>query len=88
MGDYRSFSLRDYAASAPLLSLKMKDGKILGDSPPVTALQARTIGELDRLDDTYKRLINPHVYRVSLSTRLRDLKARLIRENFPGGAHE
>jgi nicotinate phosphoribosyltransferase len=88
MGDYRSFTLRDYAASAPLLSLKMKDGKILGDSPPVTALQARTIAELDRLDDTYKRLINPHVYRVSLSTRLRDLKARLIRENLPGGAHE
>jgi nicotinate phosphoribosyltransferase len=88
MGDYRSFTLRDYAARTPLLSLKMKDGKILADSPPVTALQARTIAELDRLDDTYKRLINPHVYRVSLSTRLMDLKARLIRENLPGGTHE
>jgi nicotinate phosphoribosyltransferase len=40
------------------------------------------------MDDTYKRLINPHVYRVSLSTGLRDLKARLIRENLPGGARE
>ena len=88
MGDYRSFTLRDYASCAPLLSMKMKEGTILTDSPAVTELQARTISGLDRLDDTYKRLINPHVYRVSLSTRLRDLKARLIRENLPGGAHE
>jgi len=88
MGDYRSFTLREYAGITPLLSLKMKDGKILSDSPGLKVLQARAIGELDRLDDTYKRLINPHVYRVSLSTGLRNLKARLIRENLPGGAHE
>jgi nicotinate phosphoribosyltransferase len=88
MGDYRSFTLRDYARITPLLSLRMKGGKILSDSPGLKALQARAIGELERLDETYKRLINPHVYRVSLSTGLRDLKARLIRENLPGGAHE
>jgi nicotinate phosphoribosyltransferase len=88
MGDYRSFSLRDYADMTPLLSLRMKDGKILEGSPGVQALRARAIDGLARLDDTYKRLINPHVYRVSLSTGLRDLKARLIRENLPGGAHE
>lgn len=88
MGDYRSFTLREHAGITPLLSLKMKDGKILSDSPGLKVLQARAIGELDRLDDTYKRLINPHVYRVSLSTGLRNLKARLIRENLPGGAHE
>jgi nicotinate phosphoribosyltransferase len=87
-GDYRSFTLRDYAGSSPLLSLKMKGGKILGNNPGVKALQARAIRELDALDDTYKRLINPHVYRVSLSTGLRDLKARLISETLPGGAHE
>src|SRR5208337_4429208 len=88
MGDYRSFTLRNYARITPLLGLRMKDGKILTESHGLKALQARAIGELDRLDDTYKRLINPHVYRVSLSTGLRNLKARLIRENLPGGAHE
>jgi nicotinate phosphoribosyltransferase len=88
MGDYRSFTLRDYAGITPLLSLRMKEGKILGPVPALDALQARTASGLDRLDDTYKRLINPHVYRVSLSTRLRDLKTRLLRESLPGGVHE
>jgi nicotinate phosphoribosyltransferase len=88
MGDYRSFSLRDYAEITPLLSVKMKEGRIPTDSPGVKALQSRAVTGLASLDDTYKRLINPHVYRVSLSTGLRDLKARLIKENLPGGAHE
>ncbi len=88
MGDYRSFTLRDYAGITPLLRLKMKDGRILSDSPDVRALRDRAIGELDKLDNTFKRLINPHVYRVSLATGLRDLKARLIKENLPGGARE
>jgi nicotinate phosphoribosyltransferase len=88
MGDYRSFSLRDYAEITPLLSVKMKEGRIPTDSPGVKALQSRAVTGLASLDDTYKRLINPHVYRVSLSTGLRDLKARLIKENLPGGVHE
>ena len=87
-GDTRSFTLKDYAGITPLLSLRMKEGRILADSLRVQVLQARAIAELDALDDTYKRLINPHVYRVSMSTGLRDLKARLIRENLPGGEAE
>lgn len=87
-GDMRSFTLRDYAGMTPLLTLRMKDGRVLADSPSLQAVQARAIAELDSLDDTYKRLINPHVYRVSLSTGLRNLKARLIRESLPPGGHE
>jgi nicotinate phosphoribosyltransferase len=87
-GDSRSFTLGDYAGITPLLTLRMKDGRILADSPPMQALQERAVAELDRLDDTYKRLINPHVYRVSMSTGLRDLKTRLIRENLPPGERE
>ncbi len=86
-GDYRSFTLEGYSEVTPLLKLHMKDGVVRGPRPSVGALQARAREELDRLDDTYKRLINPHLYRVSLSTTLRDLKARLIRENLPQGAH-
>ena len=87
-GDSRSFTLGDYDGITPLLTLRMKEGNILRDSPRVQALQARAIAELDALDDTYKRLINPHVYKVSMSTGLRDLKARLIRENLPPGENE
>ncbi len=64
----------------PLLAPRMTGGRILAGSTDLTAARSRAISELDRLDDTYKRLINPHVYKVSLSTGLRDLKTRLIQE--------
>ena len=87
MGDYRSFSMTDYSTITPLLGLRMTEGHITGEMPDMAALQARARGELDRLDDTYKRLINPHVYRVSLSDGLSELKSRLIRESLSKGAH-
>ncbi|HTO23859.1 MAG TPA: nicotinate phosphoribosyltransferase [Spirochaetia bacterium] len=88
MGDYRSFTLKDYAAVTPLLTLRMKNGTLLDHGAGLPAIQTRAMGELDRLDDTYKRLINPHVYKVSLSAGLHELKTRLIRENLPRGAPE
>ena len=88
MGDYRSFTLSDYAHLTPLLGLRMKEGRIAGALPDIASIQARARDELDRLDDTYKRLINPHVYKVSLSDGMSELKSRLIRENLARGAHE
>ncbi len=87
LGDYRSFTLDDYASLRPLLSLKVKDGTTACRFPPLPEVQARARRELDLLDDTYKRLINPHVYRVSLSDTLNELKSRLIRENLAKGTH-
>jgi nicotinate phosphoribosyltransferase len=87
-GDYRSFTLRDYAAVTPLLTLRMKDGEPVGGRPSLAEAQGRAIAELERLDDTYKRLINPHVYKVSLSTGLHELKSRLIRQTLHQGASE
>jgi nicotinate phosphoribosyltransferase len=87
MGDYRSFTMADYKEITPLLGLRMKEGRVAGELPGIATIQARTRGELDRLDDTYKRLINPHVYKVSLSDGLSELKSRLIRESLSRGAH-
>jgi nicotinate phosphoribosyltransferase len=86
MGDYRSFALADYDQMTPLLSLCMKSGHVVQPPSPLAAIQARATSELDRLDDTYKRLINPHLYKVSLSGGLNDLKSRLIRESLSRGA--
>jgi nicotinate phosphoribosyltransferase len=86
-GDYRRFVLDDYAQITPLLGLKMKEGRLAGELPPITAIREKAWKEIDSLDDTYKRLINPHVYRVSLSDSLNDLKARLVRQNLASGAH-
>ena len=87
LGDYRSFTLDDYGAMSPLLGLKVRAGLIDCAFPPLPEVQARAGREIDLLDDTYKRLINPHVYRVSLSDTLNDLKSRLIRENLAKGTH-
>jgi nicotinate phosphoribosyltransferase len=86
MGDYRSFVLDSYAGMKPLLRQWMRAGELMGAGPELSALRARSAAELDRLDDTYKRLINPHIYKVSLSDGLNALKTRLIRQNLTRGA--
>jgi nicotinate phosphoribosyltransferase len=84
-GDYRSFTLSEYKSVRPLLSQVMEGGKILKKPEPLADLQARVKENLRLLDDTYKRLINPHVYRVSLSEGLKTLKQRLIHAVPPWG---
>jgi nicotinate phosphoribosyltransferase len=85
-GDYRSFVLDDYAGVTPLLSQRMKDGTRTAPATDLKSMQENARAQLDRLDDTFTRLINPHVYRVSLSDGLSGLKSRLIRENLSRGA--
>ncbi len=86
MGDYRTFTLGEEAAITPLLSLRMRGGVRVGERPSLLEAQSLAAGSLERLDDTYKRLLNPHVYKVSLSTGLHELKSRLIQETLPRGA--
>ncbi len=82
---YRYLDVRDYAGFEPLLSEKMRGGRIVADFPPLSTIQERATCNLQRLDDTYKRLINPHTYKVSLSESLKELKLRLIAEHNSGG---
>ncbi len=84
-GDYRSFTLKEYGGMMPLLKRSMAAGEIVGELPPLPDLQARTLRQLQALDATYKRLINPHDYKVSLSSRLSELKAGLIRQHLTQG---
>ncbi|HKZ19967.1 MAG TPA: nicotinate phosphoribosyltransferase [Acidimicrobiia bacterium] len=44
----------------------------------ILAAQARRLADLERLDPGVRRLVNPHVYHVSLSPRLARLKQELI----------
>jgi nicotinate phosphoribosyltransferase len=50
------------------------------DSAVVAEARGLRIADLDRLDPGVKRLVNPHVYHVSITRRLAELKARLIAE--------
>jgi nicotinate phosphoribosyltransferase len=51
------------------------------DDPAVVAeARKRRVADLERLDPGVKRLVNPHVYHVSVTKRLADLKAQLVAE--------
>lgn len=64
----------------PLLKPVMQSGKAVVETPTLQQLQGVVKESLGHFHSTYKRLINPHIYKVSLSRRLRDLKIRLTLE--------
>jgi nicotinate phosphoribosyltransferase len=77
---YRHIDVSDYDRIEPLLKPVMQGGRAVVEFPDLQILQGRTRSNLESLDHTYTRLINPHVYKVSLSERLKDLKFGLIAE--------
>ncbi len=80
MFDYKHFTLTEYADICPLLSKKMDHGKICGTLPSLKQIQDSVKENLSKLDYTFRRIINPHIYKVSLSQKLKTLKFRMIDE--------
>jgi nicotinate phosphoribosyltransferase len=74
----RKFEMAHYARIEPLLKEVMADGKRHSKRATLTELQERCVTSLKRLDHTYQRIINPHVYKVSLSGKLAELKRELV----------
>jgi nicotinate phosphoribosyltransferase len=62
----------------PLLADIIKDGERVRDLPSIDEMRKTRQSDLDRLDSGVKRLINPHVYHVSLSKKLWELKQNMI----------
>jgi len=56
----------------------MKEGKIISEEIPVNAKREYYLNNLASLNETEKRLINPHYYKVDISDDLYDLKEKLI----------
>ncbi|AHE62946.1 nicotinate phosphoribosyltransferase [Borrelia parkeri] len=44
-------------------------------------IRARVQSDLKKIDHTHKRLINPHIYKVSITEKLKNLRNKLIKEN-------
>lgn len=66
------------AKARPMLQKVMEGGRLAGPSPALADSKRRLREELTRFDASYLRLLNPHVYKVSISTRLFDLKLGFI----------
>ena len=79
----RRFEMAHYDTIEPMLRPQMTHGERINDRKPLKRLQEHCIASLEAFDETYKRIINPHVYKVSLSDRLADLKRELINRYTP-----
>ncbi len=78
--DYAQFTLKNYARSEILLQPVMKSGQPLQDKSPLPNLQKRCKSSLESLDGTSKRLLNPHIYKVSISSNLKEMKSEFIKK--------
>ncbi len=67
-----------YSAFTPMLTKKMENGKRISPAPELKETQRTSAEKLAAFDKSYKRLINPHIYKVSLSEKLRNLKTELL----------
>ncbi len=83
---YHPFSTADffvmkkdrYSSFQPMLTKKMENGHRIVPSPSLQEIQRSSAEKLAAFDKTYKRIINPHIYKVSLSEKLRNLKTELL----------
>ena len=62
----------------PLLVTVQDEGRRVYELPSVEQMRETRRADLARLDPGVKRLVNPHVYHVSLSQQLWDLKEKLV----------
>ena len=79
--DYRHFLHTIEGSAEPLLKKRIDCGNLIGEQPSLAEIKAYTAANLDTFDATYKRLLNPHMYKVSITEKLRSLKLELIQKH-------
>jgi nicotinate phosphoribosyltransferase len=82
---YRVLERAEVSSLEPLLVEVYREGALIGEqasieAPSVEAMRARRQADLERLDPGVRRIVNPHVYHVSLTERLWGLKQAMIAE--------
>jgi nicotinate phosphoribosyltransferase len=81
--DYRHFYHTPEADPEPLLKPRLKNGEPVAAPPHLDDIRALAKYDLETFDGSYKRILNPHIYKVSVMPKLRELKLDLIK-NFLG----
>ena len=84
MVDYRQFTCKA-AKVEPLLKKRLEGGKRveerLPDSEQLKISRTTMQSQLESFDESYKRILNPHIYKVSLTEKLMELKKDFIEKN-------
>ncbi|MCP4201316.1 MAG: nicotinate phosphoribosyltransferase [bacterium] len=76
----RTLMACEISSVEPLLADAVRDGEPVGPPPSIEEMRARRQRDLSRLDPGVRRLVNPHVYHVSLTRELWELKQNLVTE--------
>jgi nicotinate phosphoribosyltransferase len=77
---HRALVGEDVSQTEMLLEDVIQEGRVIYDWPSIEAMRAARENDLDRLDAGVKRIVNPHIYHVSITQRLWELKQNLISE--------
>jgi len=83
----RTLVPKDLLAIEPLLVGVLQEGRKLVESPAMEQIRALRQADMERLDPGVKRLMNPHIYHVSLTEKMWQIKQKLIaamRGSLPG----
>jgi nicotinate phosphoribosyltransferase len=81
----RTLARGEISGIEPLLVDVLVDGEEVYERPNIEAMRAQRDADLERLDAGVRRLMNPHIYHVSLSERLWALKCELMATMSPEG---
>ncbi len=83
----RTLRREDLSEIEPLLVDVLLEGKVVYELPSIEAMRQRRQADVGRLDPGVRRLLNPHIYHVSLTPGLWALKQELIRSALDQGGH-
>ena len=76
---FRVLTKDSVSSVEPLLIRVLDQGKLVYDLPSIEEIRELRSKDMERLDLGVKRIMNPHIYHVSVSQKLWDLKQGLIR---------
>lgn len=76
---YRTLTQACISEVEPLLVDIMREGDLVYEPPTIEAMREQREADLARLDAGVRRIMNPHIYHVSLTEGLWDLKQKLIK---------
>lgn len=84
MVDYRQFVFTAHSIK-PLLYQRLSHGERieprLSDAEQLRKSRETMQREIETFDQSYKRILNPHIYKVSITERLKELKLSFIKAN-------
>lgn len=76
--DFFEMASERYTRCEPLLKTIMQEGRRVGEKPSLQEIQAYAQRSIETFHKSYLRQINPHIYKVSLSSKLKKLKMELL----------